>query len=161
MESGLKLSKFEDGQREDPTLFKSLVGSLRYLRCTRPNILYAVELESHFIEAPTSTNMKVAQRSLNSLDFFIATLQETMKIERTLVVLYFSRVIVLFQGAKRSNLLSHFQHVSQSSNNLHLSCHLAKDIVEGMPQEEAKRFALITNLHNTCKESLFMIVAST
>jgi hypothetical protein len=106
MESGLKLSKFEDGQREDPTLFKSLVGSLRYLRCTRPNILYAVELESHFIETPTSTNMKVAQRSLNSLDFFIATLQETMKIERTLVVLYFSR-------------------------NSHLSCHWAKDIVEG------------------------------
>jgi len=41
-ESGMKLSKFEVGERENPTLFTSLVGILRYLTCTRPDILYGV-----------------------------------------------------------------------------------------------------------------------
>lgn len=30
-ESGMKLSKFEDGEKKDPTLLKSLMGSLKYL----------------------------------------------------------------------------------------------------------------------------------
>jgi len=36
MESGIKLSKFEDGEKENLILFKSLVGSLKYLTYTRP-----------------------------------------------------------------------------------------------------------------------------
>jgi len=67
MESGMKLSKFEDGEKENPTLFKSLVGSLRYLTCTRPDILYAVGVVSRFMETPTSTHMKVAKRILRYL----------------------------------------------------------------------------------------------
>ncbi|CAJ2651499.1 unnamed protein product [Trifolium pratense] len=42
MECGIKLSKHEEGETVDPSLFKSLVGSLRYLTCMRPDILYAV-----------------------------------------------------------------------------------------------------------------------
>ncbi|XP_070028619.1 uncharacterized mitochondrial protein AtMg00810-like [Nicotiana sylvestris] len=34
MESGTKLSKFDEGEKVDPTFFKSLVGSLKYLTCT-------------------------------------------------------------------------------------------------------------------------------
>ncbi|XP_057791354.1 uncharacterized mitochondrial protein AtMg00810-like [Salvia miltiorrhiza] len=44
VECGIKLSKNDGGEKVDPTLFKSLVGSLRYLTCTRPNILYATGL---------------------------------------------------------------------------------------------------------------------
>ena len=40
MEIGIKLSRFDEGHIEDPTLFKSLVGSLRYLTYTRPDILF-------------------------------------------------------------------------------------------------------------------------
>ncbi|PNX68276.1 reverse transcriptase, partial [Trifolium pratense] len=42
MECGIKLSKHGEGEIVDPSLFKSLVGSLLYLTCTRPDILYAV-----------------------------------------------------------------------------------------------------------------------
>ncbi|XP_050889993.1 uncharacterized mitochondrial protein AtMg00810-like [Lathyrus oleraceus] len=42
MECGNKLSKHENGEFVDPTLYKSLVGSLRYLTSTRPDILYVV-----------------------------------------------------------------------------------------------------------------------
>ena len=51
----------------DSTLFISLVGSLRYLTCTRPNIVFAVGVVSRFMEAPTSTHLKVAKRILSYL----------------------------------------------------------------------------------------------
>ncbi|KAG6514307.1 hypothetical protein ZIOFF_024657 [Zingiber officinale] len=44
VECGVKLSKYDEEEKVDPTFFKSLVGSLRYLTCTRPDILYAVRL---------------------------------------------------------------------------------------------------------------------
>jgi hypothetical protein len=49
----------------DPTIFRSLVGSLRYLTCTRrPYILYGVRLVSRYMELPTITHFKVAKRIL-------------------------------------------------------------------------------------------------
>ncbi|XP_059669132.1 uncharacterized mitochondrial protein AtMg00810-like [Cornus florida] len=42
MEVGIKLSRDEDRETVDPIFFKSLVRSLRYLTCTRPDILFAL-----------------------------------------------------------------------------------------------------------------------
>ncbi|OIT04124.1 retrovirus-related pol polyprotein from transposon tnt 1-94, partial [Nicotiana attenuata] len=67
MESGTKLSKFDEGEKMDPTFFKSLVGSLRYLTCTRPDILFAVGVVRRFMEASTSTHLKVTRRILRYL----------------------------------------------------------------------------------------------
>jgi Reverse transcriptase (RNA-dependent DNA polymerase) len=44
VDCGVKLSRHDKGKVVDVTLYKSLVGSLRYLTCTRPNILYVVGL---------------------------------------------------------------------------------------------------------------------
>lgn len=41
VECKMKLLKFDKAEKVDTTNFKSLVGSLRYLTCTRPEILYA------------------------------------------------------------------------------------------------------------------------
>ena len=68
MEVGIKLSKVEeDSENVDPTMFKSLMGSLRYLTCTRPDILFAVGLVSRFMEKPTMSHMKAAKRILRYL----------------------------------------------------------------------------------------------
>ncbi|KAL5566704.1 hypothetical protein UlMin_029868 [Ulmus minor] len=64
VECGVKLSKHDEGESVDPTFFKSLVGSLRYLTCTRPDILYAVGLVSRYMENPTTTHFKTAKRIL-------------------------------------------------------------------------------------------------
>ncbi|XP_028052578.1 uncharacterized protein LOC114257062 [Camellia sinensis] len=48
----------------DPTYFKSLVGSLRYLTCTRPDILYGVVLISRYMKTPDQSHLYAAKRIL-------------------------------------------------------------------------------------------------
>ena len=67
IEVGIKLSKYEDGDVVNPTYFKSLIGSLRYLTNRRPDILYSVGLVSRYMEAPTTTHFKAAKRILRYL----------------------------------------------------------------------------------------------
>ncbi|KAH9667537.1 hypothetical protein KPL70_021079 [Citrus sinensis] len=64
VECGVKLSKHDEGEDIDPTFFKSLVGSLRYLTCTRPDILYVIGLVSRYMENPKTTHFKAAKRIL-------------------------------------------------------------------------------------------------
>ncbi|XP_042374969.1 uncharacterized mitochondrial protein AtMg00810-like [Zingiber officinale] len=64
VECGVKLSKHDEEEKVDPTFFKSLVGSLRYLTCTRSDILYAVGLVCRYMEDPTTTHLKIAKRIL-------------------------------------------------------------------------------------------------
>ncbi|XP_038904520.1 uncharacterized mitochondrial protein AtMg00810-like [Benincasa hispida] len=65
-EVGIKLSKYEEGD-VDPSYFKSLIGSLRYLACTRLYILFNVGLMSQFMGSFTMTHLKVAKRILRYL----------------------------------------------------------------------------------------------
>ncbi|GKV41705.1 hypothetical protein SLEP1_g49203 [Rubroshorea leprosula] len=60
---GTRLSKYDESPL-DPSLHRSLVGNLRYLTCTRPDILYGVGLVSRYMEAPTLTHMKMTKRVL-------------------------------------------------------------------------------------------------
>ncbi|KAK2981153.1 hypothetical protein RJ640_013475 [Escallonia rubra] len=62
-----KLSRHVKGGPIDRTLFRSLVGSLRYLTCTRPDILYAVGYISRYMENPTTCHFKVSKRILRYL----------------------------------------------------------------------------------------------
>ncbi|XP_056159718.1 secreted RxLR effector protein 161-like [Syzygium oleosum] len=64
MECGTKLSKFDEGVDVDPTYYGSLIGSLRYLTCTRPDIMYSVGIVSRYMEKPKSTHLKAAKRIL-------------------------------------------------------------------------------------------------
>nr|GEW86848.1 retrovirus-related Pol polyprotein from transposon TNT 1-94 [Tanacetum cinerariifolium] len=64
IEHKVKPSKHDGGKAVDSTLFKSLVGSLCYLTCTRPDILFVVGLISRFMEEPTTKHLKIAKRIL-------------------------------------------------------------------------------------------------
>jgi hypothetical protein len=52
MFSSTKLSKFEGLTITDPTLYRSTVGSLQYLSLTRPDIAFAVNKVSQFMQDP-------------------------------------------------------------------------------------------------------------
>lgn len=61
---GHKLSKMGAGEAVDPTIFKQLVGSLRYLTATRPDLIYYVNLVSRYMENPSEQHMLVTKRIL-------------------------------------------------------------------------------------------------
>nr|GEU99437.1 hypothetical protein [Tanacetum cinerariifolium] len=57
MEPKLELTKDGAGDPIDPTKFRSIVGALRYLTHTRPDISYAVGLVSKFMEKPIAQHL--------------------------------------------------------------------------------------------------------
>jgi hypothetical protein len=61
---GHKLSKDEDGERVDSTLYKKIVGSLMYLTVTRPDITFIVSLISRYMEHPTAMHLQATKRVL-------------------------------------------------------------------------------------------------
>lgn len=65
MENQLQLHKDEGGEPVNSTQFKSLVGGLRYLVHTRPDIAYVVGLVSRFMERPTMFHLTAAKRILH------------------------------------------------------------------------------------------------
>ena len=67
VECGVKLSKHDDKEKVNLTFFKSLVESLRYLTCTRPNILFGIVQVNRYMEVPTMTHLKTAKRILRYL----------------------------------------------------------------------------------------------
>ncbi|XP_074328213.1 secreted RxLR effector protein 161-like [Apium graveolens] len=64
MEPRQQIDRDEKGKEVNPTVFKSLVGGLRYLVHTRPDITYPVGIISRFIERPTTLHLSVARRIL-------------------------------------------------------------------------------------------------
>jgi hypothetical protein len=61
---GTKLSKQDEGPTIDSTLYKILVGILLYLTTTRPDIMYATNFVSRFMESPKDSHWKMAKRIL-------------------------------------------------------------------------------------------------
>eukprot|EP00253_Pinus_taeda_P005715 PITA_05715 len=61
---GLKLSKEDNNKEFNPSLYKSIVGSLMYLTATRPDIMFVVSLISRFMERPKEAHWQVAKRIL-------------------------------------------------------------------------------------------------
>lgn len=64
VEEKLKLVRDGTGDFVDATYFRKLVGSLRYLTSTRPDITYGVGLISRFMETPRQSHLQAAKRIL-------------------------------------------------------------------------------------------------
>lgn len=67
MEPRLKLSKDSSEPPVDATTYRSLVGSLRYLVNTRPDIAFAVGYVSRFLEAPREDHLAAVKHILRYL----------------------------------------------------------------------------------------------
>ncbi|XP_060174266.1 secreted RxLR effector protein 161-like [Lycium barbarum] len=67
VEYGLKLTNDPQGRRVDSRYIKQIVGSLMYLSATRPDIMYAVNLISRYMEDPKEIHLLVAKRILRYL----------------------------------------------------------------------------------------------
>ena len=65
----MKLSREGNGDFINLTLFKSLVGSLRCLTITRPDIIYGVGLVSRYMEIPKESHWLAAKKILRYIKF--------------------------------------------------------------------------------------------
>ncbi|XP_039778465.1 uncharacterized mitochondrial protein AtMg00810-like [Panicum virgatum] len=64
MEPQLKLSKLSSAPTVDATFYRSIVGSLRYLVNSRPDLAYSVGYISRFMENPTTKHLGAVKRVL-------------------------------------------------------------------------------------------------
>ncbi|XP_058759501.1 uncharacterized mitochondrial protein AtMg00810-like [Vicia villosa] len=67
IEPNIKLEKHRDEDKVDITLFKKIVGSLRYLCNRRSDIGFSVRLVIKYMDEPRVSHMKVARRILRHL----------------------------------------------------------------------------------------------
>ena len=84
IETSTEVSKEDQSSSIDPTLLKKLVSSLMYLTATRPNIIFAVNLISRFMETPKEVHWQVGKRILSyiagtiSMAFYTQTLTKNV-----------------------------------------------------------------------------------
>jgi hypothetical protein len=64
MELGAKFSKLEGGEVVDSNTYRSMIGSLRYLTCTSPDIAFTMRVASRFMEDPIYPHLKAVKRIL-------------------------------------------------------------------------------------------------
>ena len=64
MEERLKLSRYSEAEEVDATQYRRIVGSLRYLVHTRPDLAFAVGYVSRFMERPTVEHQQAIKRIL-------------------------------------------------------------------------------------------------
>jgi hypothetical protein len=64
MELSVKLSKLKGEEEVDSNTYRSMIGSLRYLTCTRPDITFVVGVASQFMEDPRYPHLKAVERIL-------------------------------------------------------------------------------------------------
>jgi hypothetical protein len=67
MEQHLRLRPNEGSPLPDPTIYRRLIGRLLYLTVTRPDIQYAVNTLSQFMQSPCTTHLDAATRVLRYL----------------------------------------------------------------------------------------------
>ncbi|KAD1781278.1 hypothetical protein E3N88_42305 [Mikania micrantha] len=67
MEPGMKMSKDAYCNPVDPTMYKRIVGSLRYLINTRPDLAYAMGVTSRYMESPKQSHMAAIRQVLRYL----------------------------------------------------------------------------------------------
>lgn len=59
-----KLMKDDSEEREDPKLYRSLIGSLLYLTASRPDVMFAASLLSRYMQSPSIKHFGAAKRVL-------------------------------------------------------------------------------------------------
>jgi hypothetical protein len=62
MEERLKLSRDSTTEEVDTTQYRHLVGSLRYLAHTRPDLTFSVGYVSRFMQRPTTEHQQAVKR---------------------------------------------------------------------------------------------------
>nr|XP_029150713.1 uncharacterized protein LOC114925768 [Arachis hypogaea] len=64
MVSSVNLTKVGDDEFENPSLYRSVIGSLQYATITRPDIVFSVNKLNQYMQRPLQSHWKCAKRLL-------------------------------------------------------------------------------------------------
>jgi hypothetical protein len=64
---GEKLQKDEEGVRFDSIYYKQIIGSLKYLTTTRPDVMFVVSLINRYMEHPMKIHLQATKKDLKIL----------------------------------------------------------------------------------------------
>jgi hypothetical protein len=67
MDPGTKLHEDKKGQRVDATKYRRIIGCLRYLIHTRPNLAFSVGVASRYMEKPIVMHMQAVKKIIRYL----------------------------------------------------------------------------------------------
>lgn len=67
MDTGMKLHSDKQGEKIDATEYRRIIGGLRYLLHTRPDLAYSVGVASRFMEKPTVLHLKAIKQIMRHL----------------------------------------------------------------------------------------------
>ena len=65
---GTKIHLADNDLFEQPTLHRTIIGALQFLTLTRPNVSFAVNKLSQYLQAPTVNHWKACKRMLRYLN---------------------------------------------------------------------------------------------
>ena len=68
MRQGTKIHLADNDLFEQPTLHRTIIGALQFLTLTRPNVSFAVNKLSQYLQAPTVNHWKACKRMLRYLN---------------------------------------------------------------------------------------------
>jgi hypothetical protein len=86
MEDRLKLSRDSTMKEVDATQYRRLVGSLRYLAHTRPDLVFSVGYVSRFMQRPTTEHQQAVKRIIR---YVAGTLEHALHYPRCLGAAHF------------------------------------------------------------------------
>ncbi|XP_076925633.1 secreted RxLR effector protein 161-like [Bidens hawaiensis] len=64
LDPSIKVSKFEDEEDFDATRYRKIVGCLRYLLQTRPDLAYSVRVVSRYMQSPKQSHATLIKQIL-------------------------------------------------------------------------------------------------
>ena len=77
MEERLKLSRESTAEDVDATQYRRLVGSLRYLARTRPDLAFSVGYVSRFMQRPPTEHQQAVKRIIRYMRGLLTTVSTT------------------------------------------------------------------------------------
>ncbi|KAL4302663.1 hypothetical protein GQ457_10G003570 [Hibiscus cannabinus] len=87
--SNLKLSKNDGEKLYDPSIFRSIVGSLLYMTATRPDLMFPATLLSRFLSSPIDVHLGVAKRVLKYVKSTLGEGLNYLKMDNVVLTGYF------------------------------------------------------------------------
>jgi len=72
LQGGPKLSKLDSNYMDDLTLYRSIVGALRYMIVIRSKINYSINKVCQFLAQPLLDHWSIVKRILRYLSFYIS-----------------------------------------------------------------------------------------